>query len=174
MSDVSITADLIARARKAEQRAHWYKTGEEKLFGALADALEAVTVATDDHEPIKILRDKTFVAWQDVLTVTSERVDTEPTIGGNDRDGGLTESDRESLISLIAENMPGRDGVPKIQDVWLADAILERFRLPVPVEPETPERFPESPHVEAKYWAELVRARRRIAELEAQVTKGTQ
>jgi len=37
--------------------------------------LEAATVATDDHEPIKILRDKTFVAWQDVLTVTSERAE---------------------------------------------------------------------------------------------------
>ena len=42
-----------------------------------------------------------------------------------------------------------------------------RGGVAVPVEPETPERFPESTHVEAKYWAELVKARRRIAELEA-------
>ena len=33
--------------------------------------------------------------------------------------------------------------------------------------PSDSERFPESSHVEAKYWAELVRARRQIAELEA-------
>jgi len=130
--------------------------------------LEAATVATDDHEPIKILRDKTFVAWQDVLTVTSESVDTKPTNGGNDRDGGLSESEREALAQTIAA-WQGRHAQPKTlpSSIALADAILARFRLPVPVEPETPERFPESPHVEAKYWAELVRARRRIAELEA-------
>ena len=52
---------------------------------------------------------------------------------------------------------------------WCAlDQILSApERLPVPVEPDTPERFPQLPHVEAKYWAELVKARRRIAELEA-------
>ena len=56
MSDVSITADLIARARKAEQRAHWYKTGEEKLFGALADALENSKTTLDyDRDYIKSL-----------------------------------------------------------------------------------------------------------------------
>ena len=35
--------------------------------------------------------------------------------------------------------------------------------------PETPERFPESSHVDSKYWAELVRARRQIAESEVEV-----
>ena len=35
--------------------------------------------------------------------------------------------------------------------------------------PDTPERFPESSHVDSKYWAELVRARRQIAESEIEV-----
>jgi len=69
----------------------------------------------------------------------------------------------------LFENYPSSE--PDIAVVALA--VLKSLSA-VPVEPETPERFPESPHVEAKYWAELVRARRRIAELEAQVTEGTQ
>ena len=69
----------------------------------------------------------------------------------------------------LFENYPSSE--PDIAVVALA--VLKSLSA-VPVEPETPERFPELPHVEAKYWAELVRARRRIAELEAQVTKGTQ
>jgi len=34
---------------------------------------------------------------------------------------------RERLLRLISEYMPGRDGIPKVQDVWLADAILAAF-----------------------------------------------
>ncbi|WP_336652683.1 MULTISPECIES: hypothetical protein [unclassified Leucobacter] len=34
---------------------------------------------------------------------------------------------RERLLQLITEYMPGREGIPKVQDVWLADAILAAF-----------------------------------------------
>jgi len=90
MSDVS-TTNLIARAREAGQRASWYKTGEEGLFGALADALEAVTVPT--------------------------------------------ENEREALAEIIAA-WHGRhtqaNTLPSSAE--LADAILARSRLPVPVD----------------------------------------
>ncbi|UFS59494.1 hypothetical protein [Subtercola endophyticus] len=35
----------------------------------------------------------------------------------------MTES--EELTKIIADRLPGRDGIPKIQDVWMAQAILE-------------------------------------------------
>ena len=78
-----------------------------------------------------------------------------------------SESEREELKATISGAVGG--GNPDVRAITDAvDAVLARgFRLPVPVEPETPERFPESTHVEAKYWAELVKARRRITELEA-------
>lgn len=40
--------------------------------------------------------------------------------------------------------------------------------------PTTPDPFSQSPHMASKYWAELVRARKRIAELEAAVTAPTE
>jgi len=69
---------------------------------------------------------------------------------------------RYTWAEMVAED-------PKRADIWRDDArrVLLDALGAVTVEPETHEPFPESPHVEAKYWAELVRGRRRIAELEA-------
>ena len=69
---------------------------------------------------------------------------------------------RYTWAEMVAED-------PKRADIWRDDArrVLLDALGAVTVEPETHEPFPESTHVEAKYWAELVKARRRIAELEA-------
>ena len=249
MSDVP-TTDLIARARKAEQRAHWYATGEEKLFGALADALENANTTLDyDRDYIKSLEAK--IVALEAVTVPAEnyqekmaRLWENTTPGKREAAARLAEaaravgsdSEREALQRTLtnvlsnASNFPSK-AIPYLLgqnmgplNAKVADAVLARgFRLPVPVEqsdkevldglavamlgttdgdlipndsevpagemfrlaaeyfvsltvplavpvePETPERFPESPHVEAKYWAELVRARRRIAESEVEV-----
>jgi hypothetical protein len=53
MSDVSIT-DLIAEARKAAKRADYYQSGEAWLWLRLADALEAVTVPTENEREVLI------------------------------------------------------------------------------------------------------------------------
>jgi len=69
---------------------------------------------------------------------------------------------RYTWAEMVAED-------PKRADIWRDDArrVLLDALGAVTVEPETHEPFPESTHVEAKYWAELVKARRRITELEA-------
>lgn len=47
-----MTAELVAKARKAAKRAEYYQSGEAELFTALADAL---TVANADLERLQII-----------------------------------------------------------------------------------------------------------------------
>ena len=275
MSDVSITA-LVAKAREAVARSRWFDTGEEPLIAALADALEAVTVpseeTSDGYHTFRELYEYRMLynahaarGWlaAGVPVVKSwHHSDGEKCFGGgwfvvsaelpagqvtnhysadhwgifhvpevalppeydghtpsdvadrlrlpvpvettpDERDTEVNRITQSNTVAgiVIAEAKTALPGFFVTLDFryGVADALwVAGFRLPspvkgecpechgvgyigyatcvrcvhapataVPVEPETPERFPELPHVEAKYWAELVRARRRIAELEA-------
>ena len=153
----SIT-NLLAKAREAEQRAHWYKTGEEKLFGALADALEAVTADRDRFVLLwKLAANSVMRLQAELEDVTDERDDP-----NNWPDGapwlkeaviGPTESEREKLDGVIsAERAKAAGQSPCSWSDWssesqdemegLSDAIIKAgFRLPVPVEPEHDQRL---------------------------------
>ena len=101
------------------------------------------------------------------VTAPSEDVVIRPTIGGNGRDGGLGENERERLAqrfhesyerlapefnydTRVASSVPWEE-VPEPNRslmVAVAGEILSCFRLPVPVEPETP--IPDEPWLDPK------------------------
>ena len=104
--------ELLAASRRAAKRADYYTTGEGKLFNALADAFELPAVPSGD-------------------------VVINPTIGGNDRNGGQSEDEREVLAAVVdSVDIIREKGETRDYPTRIADAILARFRLPVPVEPE--------------------------------------
>jgi hypothetical protein len=75
-----------------------------------------------------------------------------------------TENEREEMQRAVSKAVYGDErqtiGTDRLVDnLWAAG-----FRIPVSVEPNP---FAESGYVAAKHWAELVKARNRIAALEA-------
>jgi len=154
----SIT-NLLAKAREAEQRAHWYKTGEEKLFGALADALEAVTATLADAEqsacelqPDPVLVEDSWIPvaeWPKILgnfmrssaEYANKWKEAElkleaVTVPGENVEGQLA---KESIVELILANFT-------FDDTVFANELAEMFvkfglRLPVTVPGENERRL---------------------------------
>ena len=103
MSDVSIT-DLIARLRYQHEPSNPLAAAHlETIMDAAADALEnSNTTIALDLGYMRVLEAK--IAALESVTVPYEDVVIRPTIGGNDRNCGQSENERES-ISVKAERI---------------------------------------------------------------------
>jgi len=139
--DVSIT-DLIAAARNAAKIADYYQTGEADLFIMLADALEASERdAQQAEDQANNLAGDVVQLEQELAALESVTVPTEnPSVSDLGEVIWRTSRADESTISVTGANI-------------VAKAILARFRLPVPVEPEW-EYFIERPMFAEDKWNE--------------------
>jgi hypothetical protein len=141
MSDVSIT-DLIAEARKAAKRADYYQSGEAELFVILADALE--------------------VAERDAQTAEDQ---------ANNLAGDVVQLEQKlaESVTVPTEKPPVHNhGPAEGRGLYCNESVVDGFLRGACVRvTEQTEPFSQSPHMAAKYWGQLVKARNRIAELEA-------
>jgi len=114
--------ELLAASRRAAKRADYYTTGEGKLFNALADAFELPAVPSED-------------------------VDSKPTIGGNDRDGGPSENEQKRVavgdvfnlrVEVVGTNHEFNWANVELESGAVVAASIsgDLHRLPVPVETE--------------------------------------